>query len=71
MDQKLCEKEKQLNSLGEQRQRRERRIKELQTSMARLDLLATNSDTNYAQYDLKVGLFNTRFIGIDACSRSP
>ncbi len=54
MDQKMCEKEKQLNTLREQRESREKRIKELETCMARLDLLAKNSDTNYAQYDLKV-----------------
>ncbi|XP_071802430.1 outer dynein arm-docking complex subunit 3-like [Asterias amurensis] len=53
MDQKMCEKEKQLNSLREQRESREKRINELETCMARLDLLAKNSDTNYAQYDLK------------------
>ena len=54
MDQKMCEKEKQLNSLREQRESSEKRINELETCMARLDLLAKNSDTNYAQYDLKV-----------------
>ncbi|XP_038063526.1 coiled-coil domain-containing protein 151-like [Patiria miniata] len=53
MDQKMCEKEKQLNSLREQREKRENRIKELETALARLDLLAKNSDNNYAQYDLK------------------
>ncbi|XP_022085215.1 coiled-coil domain-containing protein 151-like [Acanthaster planci] len=53
MDQKMCEKEKQLNSLREEKEKRQSRIKELETALARLELLAKNSDNNYAQYDLK------------------